>query len=165
MENAAVEAFIVVHARENRRKCSVEPLRLMPRFRFVEFTRREGDRIELRPKLPASDLDRCVRLGFGAPPLSKADRDRPLLVLDATWRLVAAMERHFASTPVRSLPSFATAYPRASKTLVDPVAGLATVEAIYAAFAILGRSTEGILDDYRWREEFLSANALMLNGL
>jgi pre-rRNA-processing protein TSR3 len=42
----------------------------------------------------------------------------------------------------------------------DPAAGLATVEALYIAYHILGRPTEGLLDEYRWAEEFLRANGL-----
>jgi hypothetical protein len=34
------------------------------------------------------------------------------------------------------------------------------VEALYLAYHILGRPTDGLLDSYRWAEEFLRANAL-----
>jgi len=51
-----------------------------------------------------------------------------------------------------------TAYPRVSKTYDDPAGGLATVEALYAAYRLLGRPTEGLLDHYRWAEEFLRRN-------
>jgi pre-rRNA-processing protein TSR3 len=35
---------------------------------------------------------------------------------------------------------------------------LASVEALYAAYHILGRPTAGLLDHYRWAEAFLRLN-------
>ena len=43
-------------------------------------------------------------------------------------------------------------------------ARLLDVEAIYAAFAALGRDTSGLLDDYQWRDRFLELNAELLRG-
>ena len=51
-----------------------------------------------------------------------------------------------------------TAYPRVSKLGTDPDNGLASVEALFAAYRILGRPTVGLLDQYRWGEEFLRVN-------
>jgi pre-rRNA-processing protein TSR3 len=51
-----------------------------------------------------------------------------------------------------------TAYPRASKLSADPEGGLATIEAVFAALRMLDRSTAGLLDEYRWRDEFLRHN-------
>jgi pre-rRNA-processing protein TSR3 len=57
----------------------------------------------------------------------------------------------------RSLPShYKTAYPRRQLDCPDPERGLASIEALYAAYSILGRSTDGLLDRYHWKEEFLS---------
>jgi pre-rRNA-processing protein TSR3 len=42
----------------------------------------------------------------------------------------------------------------------DPQHGLASVEALVLAYHILGRPIEGLLDQYRWAEEFLRINAL-----
>jgi pre-rRNA-processing protein TSR3 len=140
--------IIVVHPKEKRSKCSVEPLRGRPAFAFWKWPRR-GD----------GPLDGYVRLGLGGPELSRADHDRGLLVLDGTWRLAAKMEPDFADIPVRGLPShWKTAYPRVSKLTEDPAAGLATIEAIYAAYVAMGRDTTGLLDEYRWSDEFLRIN-------
>ena len=73
------------------------------------------------------------------------------------------MTKRFESVPPRSLTGFRTAYPRVSKMFQDPPEGLATVEALFLALHILGRPTEGLLDQYRWREEFLRANQIMSN--
>ena len=141
--------IIVVHPREKRRKCTVEPLRGRAGFVFHNFPRP----LEIAPA-------EYVRLGLGGPLLGPADADRGLLVLDATWRLVAPMEQQFAAIPVRSLPPWKTAYPRTSKLFADPSSGLATIEAVYLAYLLLGRPTEGLLDDYRWGKEFLRLNGL-----
>ena len=107
------------------------------------------------PKIP-SDLDGYVRLGLGGPVVSDADATSGLLILDGTWSNIGPMELAFASVPVRTLPAVVTAYPRTSKLTVDPDGGLATIEAIYAAYRILGRSTDGLLDHYHWAAEFVA---------
>lgn len=140
--------IVVVHRKERREKCSVEPLRGRADFRFARFEPNQ-----------AISSDGYVRLATSGPPLSGADRNRGLLILDATWRLAASMERAFATTPTRALPAWETAYPRVSKVTRDPENGLATVEAIYVAYLILGRDASGLLDEYPWRDDFLSRNS------
>ena|SRR5690606_29030706 len=140
--------IIVVHPKERRSKCSAEPLRGHPGFVFWKW-----------PRQGSESLDGYVRLGLGGPELSERDADRGLLVLDGTWRLVAKMEPDFSHLPVRGLPAtWRTAYPRVSKLTEDPAAGLATIEAIYAAYVAMGRDTSGLLDEYRWKDEFLRLN-------
>ena len=79
-------------------------------------------------------------------------------MLDGTWKWAEKMEREFADVPVRSLPEWKTAYPRVSKLYEDPEAGLATIEAIYAAYRLLGRDTSNLLAGYHWAERFLELN-------
>ena len=55
---------------------------------------------------------------------------------------------------------FSHAYPRVSKLGTDPDNGLATVEALFLAYHILGRSTAGLLAHYHWADEFLNLNRL-----
>jgi len=55
----------------------------------------------------------------------------------------------------RSLPDVATAYPRVSKVAQDPLAGLASVEALYLARVLLGVRDDTLLEQYHWREQFL----------
>lgn len=138
---------IVVHRRERRSKCSVEPLRGRPGFQFLDF-----------PSLARPDLNGYVRLGLGGPMLTPADRSSGLLVLDATWRRAVSMEEAYAATPIRSIPSWRTAYPRVSKNYPDPSQGLATIEAIFAAYVETGRQTDGLLDGYYWADQFLELN-------
>ena len=143
--------IIVVHRRENRSKCSVEPLRERDEFTFWTY-----------PDDGPESLAGYVRLGIGGPLLSEADRHSGLLVIDGTWRLAERMEKKYAHLPIRSLPPCQTAYPRVSKVFDDPAAGLATIEAIHLAYHLLGRDTATLLDHYRWRDEFLQKNAELL---
>ncbi len=142
---------IVVHPKERRSKCTVEPLRGRSDFVFWTFPHRGSE-----------TLDGYVRLGLGGEPLSRGDADRGLLVLDGTWQLAGKMEADYLDIPVRSLWPWQTAYPRVSKLYTDPQAGLATIEAIFAAQVQLGRPTEGLLDRYYWKDEFLKRNARLL---
>jgi pre-rRNA-processing protein TSR3 len=70
------------------------------------------------------------------------------------------MEKDFASIPPRSLSNYKTAYPRVSKLGTDPENGLASIEALYVAYVILGRDPQGLLDNYHWKKEFLELNTL-----
>lgn len=146
---------IVVHPRENRKKCSVEPLRGRDEFQFQTFN---GQSTLTFPE------NNYVRLGLGGPILGPSDNALGLLVLDGTWRWTEAMETQYAHVPVRSLPPWQTAYPRVSKVFEDPQNGLATIEAVWLAYWCLGRSTAGLLDHYRWSERFLELNARFLES-
>ncbi len=139
--------IIVVHPKERKSKCTVQSLRTREDFVFWKHPRKEPE------KLP-----HYVRLGMGGPQISPADAAAGLLVLDGTWRLAEKMEPDYEELPVRSLPVWETAYPRVSKQFDDPAVGLATIEAIFIAYHLMGYETEGLLDDYYWAEEFLELN-------
>lgn len=98
----------------------------------------------------------------GAPPLTIEDRDRDLLFLDSTWRYLPKMVKAVEATyPVekRVLPgAYLTAYPRTQEDCVDPARGLSTVEALFIAYKVLGRNTDGLLDHYHWRDSFININ-------
>jgi pre-rRNA-processing protein TSR3 len=146
-ERSFPPTIVVVHRKERREKCSVEPLRGRADFRFRRYA----------PNL-TFPTGGYVRLATSGPLLSDADRNCGLLILDATWRLAASMERDFATIPPRALPAWRTAYPRVSKLTRDPEHGLATVEAVYIAYLILGRDASGLLDAYPWRDDFFGRN-------
>jgi pre-rRNA-processing protein TSR3 len=152
MTNAFPPTIIVVHPKERRSKCSVAPLRGRDGLTFWKHPHRGSD-----------DLSNYVRLGLGGPQLAPEDNDRGLLILDGTWRWVESMERDYASLPIRSLGPWQTAYPRTSKLFSDPDAGLATVEALFAAYVQMGRPTEGLLDHYQWRDQFLELNSALIH--
>ncbi len=92
--------------------------------------------------------------------IGAADRGLGLLVLDSSWRRLPKLAATVVGGPVRRrLPPLVTAYPRRSKDFEDPSEGLASVEALYAALVLLGhRDVEFLLDQYRWKAEFLERN-------
>jgi pre-rRNA-processing protein TSR3 len=140
---------IIRSPHENPKKCSVLPLQGRADLLFLTHPVRE------RPP-----LDGYIRLAAEGPPLSASDAACGLLLLDASWRRADAMTLAFADVPPRSLSGYRTAYPRVSKRGNDPENGLATVEALYLAYHLLGRPTTGLLDHYRWAADFLRANGL-----
>jgi pre-rRNA-processing protein TSR3 len=147
------ETIIVVHPNERRSKCSVEPLRGKEGFTFWTYPHKQPEQ-----------LTGYVRLGIGGELISPEDATKGLVVLDGTWRWAEKMEQQYQELPIRSLPNWVTAYPRVSKVYADPQGGLATIEAIYAAYVGLGRNVDGMLDSYYWKEKFLELNAERLVG-
>jgi pre-rRNA-processing protein TSR3 len=140
---------IIRSLRENPKKCSVLPLRGRADLVFLNYP-------VTRPPL----LHGYVRLAAEGEELSPGDADRGLLLLDASWRWADTMNQTFSAIPPRSLRGYRTAYPRKSKQGTDPENGLASIEALFLAYHILGRSTIGLLDQYRWADEFLRLNDL-----
>ena len=140
---------IVRHPKENPRKCSVLPLRGRADVVFLGY-----------PVTNRPDLSGYVRLAAEGPALSTADAEAGILLLDGSWRWAGAMERDFVDVPPRSLAGWKTAYPRVSKLGTDPDNGLASIEALYLAYHLLGRPTSGLLDHYLWAAQFLTNNGL-----
>ena len=96
------------------------------------------------------------------PPLAKSDEGYGLFLIDATWTYAETMHKQIKYPHLiqkRSLPAgYQTAYPRRQEDCSDPARGLASVEALYIAYRILGRDGTGLLDNYYWKEEFLKKN-------
>lgn len=140
--------IVLRHRRENLKKCSLRGLEEREDFRFIPYP---------TPTLP--DLSHYVMLAIDAPPLSLADASSGLFVIDATWRYAEKMLSFVDSRVVierRSIPShYRTAYPRRQDDCPFPDQGLATIEAIYIAYEILGRDVTGLLDGYHWKQQFL----------
>jgi pre-rRNA-processing protein TSR3 len=149
MDPAFPITVIVRDRHENPKKCSIVPLRGRADLRICNY-----------PLKRPLQLDHYVRLDPSGPELSAKDARTGLLLLDGSWRWVEPMIRTFADVPPRSLHGWQTAYPRVSKLGTDPGNGLASVEALFAAYHILGRPTAGLLDHYLWAEEFLQRNQL-----
>lgn len=144
------KTLILRHRRENLKKCSLQPLSSRHDFHFLSY-----------PKDPLPDLSSYLLLKVGAPPLTLEDKDKGIFLIDATWRLASIMERQCPPVEERSLPAhFRTAYPRRQTLCPDPEQGLASIEAIFLAYWILQRSTEGLLDGYFWKNSFLKINNL-----
>jgi pre-rRNA-processing protein TSR3 len=137
------------HRKENLKKCSLRHLQTRADLRFLTYP---------LERLP--DLTGYVVLTLDGRELDACDKSCGLLLLDGTWRYAAQMSRVLPpSFCARSLPSqFKTAYPRRQEDCPDPSRGLASIEALFIAYTILGRDTTGLLDQYYWKEAFLQKN-------
>ena len=143
--------IVLRHRRENLKKCSLRGLEDRTDFLFYTY-----------PSCLLPGLDGYIKLSLDAPPLSREDASCGLFILDSTWRYAETMGRFVdghALLSSRSLPAkFRTAYPRRQEDCSDPERGLASIEAIYIAYALLGRDTTGLLDNYHWKDDFLAKN-------
>ncbi len=137
---------IIRHPREKLSKCSLQPLVGRENLRF--YTAEHDFKF---------DATGYIVLAVGAAELTEKDRGKPLLLLDSTWRLLPRLMNRIEGEPVlRSLPGgICTAYPRVSKVFEDPMGGLASVEALYAALRIMGEEDLSLLESYHWRDIFL----------
>ncbi|MBL8724503.1 MAG: hypothetical protein JNK49_10680 [Planctomycetes bacterium] len=142
----AIPTTVIRHWKERIAKCSLRFLHERPEMTFVRA----------QPGF-CFDATGFTLLAVDAPPLTPADAGRPLLLLDATWRWLPALRAGVHGEAVeRSIPAgITTAYPRVSKVFTDPEAGLASIEALYVARALLGDDDPSLLDGYHWREPFL----------
>jgi len=143
-----MDVLILRDPRESAAKCSLTPVRGLPGIdlRTWRFDQRYevGGRVLLHPD---GEL------------LSARDAGHGLLLLDCAWRRLPQMLASLDGEPLlRRLPNLVTAYPRRSKLFADPGDGLASIEALYAALAILGDRRADLLEGYRWGRRFLTAN-------
>lgn len=143
--------LLVRHRQENKKKCSLEPIKERSDCLFLNY-----------PSCELPPLDHYVLLSFEGPLLSKNDYDKGLILIDGTWKKASVMERQlFKEIPIlkRSLPiEFITAYPRRQPDCQNPDQGLASIEALYVAYLILKRDPAGLLDRYFWKNHFLEKN-------
>lgn len=154
------QTVIIRHRRENLQKCSLRGLESRTDCRFHRYPMRSSE-------WPV--LENYVLLALDGELLSPADAQKGLLLIDATWRYAEVMLRFVEQQtagllPRRTLPAnLRTAYPRRQDDCPHPQQGLASIEALYAAYSMMGRATTGLLDHYYWREEFLAKNSFLSN--
>jgi pre-rRNA-processing protein TSR3 len=145
--------IVIRHRLENLKKCSLRGLEKRSDFIFVTY-----------PYQSLPELDGYIILALDAPPLTEADRGLGFLVVDATWRYAEKMMQPLMDLPhciYRSLPGhYRTAYPRRQTACSDPERGLASIEAVYLSYKLMGRDTTGLLDNYYWKDQFLSINSI-----
>jgi len=144
-----MKTVILRHRRENLKKCSLRGLESRSDLTFYTY-----------PVDTLPDCSNYLLLKVGAPPLTSADRDRGLFLIDGTWRLAQIMEKQLPwKMEARSLPAgYRTAYPRRQTDCPDPASGLSSLEALYVAHLLLELSTENLLDTYHWKNIFLEMN-------
>jgi pre-rRNA-processing protein TSR3 len=148
MTGSSVPVTVIRHRKERLSKCSLRHLHGRVDIEFLRAV-----------KGFAFDASGYTLLAVDAPPLGEADRGRPLLLLDSTWRYLPQLVAVLRGSPERrSIPGpVKTAYPRASKLFADPTAGLASIEALYLAKRILGEDDPSLLDGYAFKAAFMAA--------
>lgn len=147
-----LSCIVIRHRKENLRKCSLRGLEDRSDMAFFRYP-------SCVPKLPS--FEGSILLDMEGEELSREDNG-PIVVLDATWRYASTMMRHIpqlGQCQRRRIPQgWSTAYPRKQSDCLDPSRGLASIEAIYVAFMVMGRNLEGLLDSYYWKDLFLEKN-------
>lgn len=139
------------HRKENLKKCSLRGLEKRADMLFVTY-----------PTPLSFDPDSYILLSMEGPPLSLKDREKGLLLIDGTWKYASIMENQLPKIEKRSIPQgFITAYPRKQTACPDPEIGLASIEALYIAYHLLGYPFEGLLDNYYWKEDFFRKNPVL----
>ena len=138
---------VVRHRKERISRCSLRHLHDRADMTFLRAVRGF-----------TFDATGFTLLQVDAPPLTRTDAERPLLVLDSTWRWLPWLMECIVGQPVcRSVPpGVRTAYPRVRRVFGDPRGGLASVEAVYVARRILGDDDPSVLDGYHWKDKFLA---------
>ena len=143
--------IILRHRRENKKKCSLGGLDSRSNVKFIGY-----------PRTQLPDVKGYLLLAIDAPVLTKQDSHYSLFLVDSTWRYVDRIMGNvpgIETLPKRSLPKhFKTAYPRRQDDCPEPEYGLASIEALYIAYHILGWDTAGLLDQYHWKDQFLEIN-------
>src|SRR3990167_7343208 len=149
---------VLMDRRENKKQCTVYPLRNRPDFSLRYFD--SG-----KEALPAFSSD--ILLHVDGDPFdsfcSGTAEAHKIATIDCTWkRLAPVLNRVSAPLPklVKIPDVFVTAYPRRSKNPgQDPEGGLATIEALFIASAFLGEWDETLLGEFHFKNQFLELNS------
>ncbi|KAA3608234.1 MAG: DUF367 domain-containing protein [Planctomycetota bacterium] len=149
------EVILVRLNKESPRKCSLTPLRRQAEWGFRWLHVALGQEVE---------IGEATLLHPDGPVLTPADAHRPLMLVDSSWRDLPRVLRGLRGEfHYRSLPAdLRTAYPRKSNYFPDPSQGLASIEALHAALAMLGEREDRLLEAYRWRQQYLDLNQHLL---
>lgn len=146
---------VVIDSSETANKCTILPLASRPDFHLI--------RIKKIKKLPT--LNSPILLHHEGECLTEIRKSlgqvQAIASIDCVWRrlegILARVERplpRFARIP----DGFQTAYPRKSSDNSDPDGGLATIEALFIAGALLGNWDATLLSKYYFGRKFVELN-------
>lgn len=146
---------VILDSGETANKCTIAPLAYRSDFRLYRVKGEDtlgplASEILLHPEGP------CLT------EIKKSVQVKGIATIDCVWRRVDPIIRRVAA-PLPMLAripdGFQTAYPRHSKHGFDPDCGLATIEAIFVARALLGVWDVTLLSHYHFGPEFVDLNA------
>ncbi len=150
---------IVLDAGETANKCTIAPLADRPDFQLFPV-RGEGLIGPLTASVLLHHEGECLtKLSAQLPPVAA------IACVDCVWRrlpkLLGKLQWKDGEEPALGrIPSgFVTAYPRVGLPEHDPEGGLATIEALFVAAAILGQWDPSLLSRYYFGAKFIGLNA------
>jgi hypothetical protein len=147
---------IVLDHSETANKCTIVPQINRPDFQIFG-TKGDGPIGPLSVSVLLHPEGICLtELGgkLQAPP-------KGIAAIDCIWRRLGILHSRLeAPLPVlaRIPEGFVTAYPRKSEDDSDPASGLATIEAIFTAAALLGHWDETLLSAYFFGPKYVELN-------
>lgn len=152
---------VILDIGESANRCTIAPLADRPDFHIIQVKRSEGQPLGpfQSPILLHPDGECVTKF---ATPVSG------IATIDCVWkRLPTLLNRLAAPLPqlARIPAGFVTAYPRHNKHGEDPDAGLATIEAIFVAAALLGNWDVTLLSRYYFGQRFVELNAARFREL
>lgn len=149
---------VVMDAGETANKCTIAPLADRLDFKILRV-KGEGPIGPLNAPLLLHHEGQCLselrgRLGCVSAVAS----------IDCVWRRLALIQARLVWTVgqpflARIPAGFKTVYPRVSAKNTDPDGGLATIEAIFVAAALLGNWDLSLLSRYYFGRAFIEKNA------
>ena len=146
---------IIVDKQEKANKCTIVPLADRADFRIYP----------VKGSLTLGPFEAPILLhhqGECLTEIRKTLKNAPgIASIDCVWsRLDPLVAKISAPLPrLAKIPEgFQTAYPRKSKRDSDPSVGLATIEALFIAAALLGHWDESLLSKYYFGGQFLEKN-------
>jgi pre-rRNA-processing protein TSR3 len=147
---------VILDYGESPNRCTISPLADRPDFRLLPVAG-TGSR-------PLGPFESPILLHPEGECLTRVRANiASIATIDCVWkRLPPLLARLAGPVPklVRIPEGFVTAYPRVSRHGGrDPEGGLATIEAIFVAAALLGRWDETLLTRYYFGRRFVETNA------
>lgn len=157
---------VVLDRGETPNKCTIAPLAYRQDFRLIRVVDAVATAMAsaekwllgpLQSQLLLHHQGRCItELRASLPPIES------IAAVDCVWRrldpLLARIQGGLP-TLARIPDGFVTAYPRKSELDTDPDGGLATIEAIFVAAALLGNWDATLLEEYHFGRSFVELNA------
>ncbi len=146
---------IILDRQETANKCTIAPLLSRPDFRMIHV---KGAAVfgPLTAHLLLHHEGKCL-----TQVQDSISEVKGIASIDCVWsRLDGLMRRIQGDLPLFvSIPAgFQTAYPRRSAKKTDPEFGLATIEALFVAVAVLGQWDSSLFEKYYFGREFIEVN-------
>ena len=147
---------VIIDSSETPNKCTIAPLAHRPDFRLFRV-KGSGALGPLNSPILLHHEGQCLTT------IHKSFSEiSGIATVDCVWKRLEGLLKRIAEprpTFARIPDGFETAYPRRSENNSDPTGGLATIEAIFVAAALLGKWDVSLLSEYYFGRKFIELNA------